>query len=282
MTNIIALVDGSTYSESVCDHAAWLAERLEASIEITHVLGRRHTESTPQNLSGNITLGARSSLLAELTALDEQRNKLSQKRGRAILDDAKARIDAKGSATITTTLRIEDIVDTVTNSKADIVLLGKRGEAADFAKLHLGSNLERIARASHQPLFVASRAFRPIKSFLIAYDGGTSSLKAVDYVARSPLFRGLDCTLLTVGALSPEVQKQQDNALAILAAGGIKAQADIVPGQADTVISNIVDSESIDLLVMGAYGHSRIRNLIIGSTTSTMLRLCKIPVMMFR
>ncbi|MDF1750857.1 MAG: universal stress protein, partial [Alphaproteobacteria bacterium] len=39
---------------------------------------------------------------------------------------------------------------------------------------------------------------------------------------------------------------------------------------------------SIDLLVMGAYGHSRIRNLIIGSTTSAMLRLCKIPVMMFR
>ena len=129
---------------------------------------------------------------------------------------------------------------------------------------------------------MASRAFRPIKRFLIAYDGGTSSLKAVDYVARSPLFRGLDCTLLTVGAVSPQAQKQQDDALAILAAGGIKAQADIVPGQADTVISNIVDSESIDLLVMGAYGHSRIRTLIIGSTTSTMLRLCKIPVMMFR
>jgi len=33
---------------------------------------------------------------------------------------------------------------------------------------------------------------------------------------------------------------------------------------------------------MGAYGHSRIRTLIIGSTPSTMLRLCKIPVMMFR
>ncbi|MDF1750109.1 MAG: universal stress protein, partial [Alphaproteobacteria bacterium] len=158
MTNIIALVDGSTYSASVCDHAAWLAERLDASIEITHVLGRRNTDSKPQNLSGNITLGARSALLAELTALDEQRNKLAQKRGRAILEDAQALIDSKGSATITTTLRIEDIVDTVTNSDADIVLLGKRGEAADFAKLHLGSNLERIARASHQPLFIASRA----------------------------------------------------------------------------------------------------------------------------
>jgi nucleotide-binding universal stress UspA family protein len=41
---------------------------------------------------------------------------------------------------------------------ARVILIGKRGEAADFAKGHLGSNLERIVRASHKPVFVASRA----------------------------------------------------------------------------------------------------------------------------
>jgi len=39
---------------------------------------------------------------------------------------------------------------------------------------------------------------------------------------------------------------------------------------------------AIDLLLMGAYGHSRIRNLIIGSTTTSMIRSCKIPVLLFR
>jgi len=33
---------------------------------------------------------------------------------------------------------------------------------------------------------------------------------------------------------------------------------------------------------MGAYGHSRIRNLVIGSTTTEMLRSCTVPVMLFR
>jgi nucleotide-binding universal stress UspA family protein len=33
---------------------------------------------------------------------------------------------------------------------------------------------------------------------------------------------------------------------------------------------------------MGAYGHSRIRNLVIGSTTTSMIRNCRIPVMLFR
>jgi nucleotide-binding universal stress UspA family protein len=38
----------------------------------------------------------------------------------------------------------------------------------------------------------------------------------------------------------------------------------------------------VDLLVMGAYGHGRIRSLVVGSTTTAMVRRCKIPVLMFR
>jgi nucleotide-binding universal stress UspA family protein len=33
---------------------------------------------------------------------------------------------------------------------------------------------------------------------------------------------------------------------------------------------------------MGAYGHSRIRTLIIGSTTTEVIRSCLIPVLLFR
>jgi nucleotide-binding universal stress UspA family protein len=39
-----------------------------------------------------------------------------------------------------------------------------------------------------------------------------------------------------------------------------------------------VDETPFDMLVMGAYGHSRIRSLIIGSTTTQMIRSCKVPV----
>ena len=40
--------------------------------------------------------------------------------------------------------------------------------------------------------------------------------------------------------------------------------------------------QRIDLLAMGAYGHSRVRQFIVGSTTSSMVRTCLIPVMLFR
>lgn len=284
MTNkIIALVDGSAYSASVCDHAAWISARTGATVELLHVLGRRIAPEKA-DLSGAIALGARTALLEELAALDEQRAKLVTHRGRAILEDARAILDRAGVTEITTRLRHGDIVDTVMEQEknADMVLIGKRGEAADFAKGHLGSNLERIVRASRKPVFVASRAFKPIEKVLVAYDGGTSAMKAIDHIARNPLYAGLRIHIVTVGATTPEATKGLADARAMLAAAGIEAETDLIHGQPETTLGKYVDEAGFDLVVMGAYGHSRIRSLIIGSTTTEMIRTCRVPVVLMR
>src|SRR5690606_33282183 len=160
-----------------------------------HVLGRRETASA--DLSGFIGLGARTALLKELSALDEQRARLAQMRGRSILEDAEAEFRAAGVTDVSSRLRHDDVIDAVMEAEANSrgIVIGKRGEAADFAKLHLGSNLERIVRAATKPVFVAARAFRPIHKALIAFDGGPSAAKAVDHVARSPLFKDLEIRL---------------------------------------------------------------------------------------
>ncbi|MEQ8651283.1 MAG: universal stress protein [Kiloniellales bacterium] len=284
MQKLLAFIDASIYSKSVCDHAGWIAQKTGAEVDLFHVIGRRETGESRQNLSGNITLGARSALLAELSALDEQRGRLAQKRGRAILEDGEALLRAAGAKTVTSRLRIGDIVETACDfeGEADMIMIGKRGEAADFAKLHLGSNLERIARAASKPLFVTSRGFQEPKTIMIAYDGGASSMKAVDYVARSPLFAGLTCHVVTVAADTAEPRRMLDDAKAMLAGGGYQVEIDVLQGPPEAAISEAVTQKSIDLLVMGAYGHSRIRSMIIGSTTSEVLRLCKIPVVLFR
>ena len=284
MRKLVALVDGSLYSHSVCDLAAWIARREEAAIELLHVIGRRQAEGGAANLSGSIALGARTTLLKELSELDEQMAKVAATRGRAILDDASARLSEAGATEVSTKLRTGDIVDTLEESEADAeaVVLGKRGEAADFARMHLGSNLERVVRSARKPVYVAARAFHPIKRVLIAFDGGPSSLKAVDHAARSKVFAGLDIHLLTVGADTSDARTRLQRAAETLAAGGHTPRVDVVAGQPETAIARVVEDEGIDLLVMGAYGHSRIRSLIIGSTTTEMVRSCKIPVLLLR
>lgn len=284
MSKLIALVDGSIYARSVCDHAAWIAGRTGQPVELLHVLGRRETASVPADLSGSIALGARTALLSELATLDEQRAKLAQKRGRAILDDAKAAVEEDGVGDVTTRLRIGDLVETVVEMEKDAAMLviGKRGEGADFARLHLGSNLERVVRATHKPVFVASRAFTPVERFVIAYDGGASAGRAVECVAGSAMLKGLPCTLLSVGADTAENRSRLDAPARILRDAGYTVETLLLQGDPDEVIGARVESEHEGLLVMGAYGHSRIRSLVIGSTTSAMVRRCKIPVLLIR
>ena len=285
MTKIIAFIDASSYAHSVCDHAAWVAARMGASIEILHAIGRRDASGDAGDFSGALQADARDTLLAELSALDQQNAKLAQKRGRLILEQAKTRLNAAGITEVAIKLRIGDLVDAVQEFEgdADLIVIGKRGEAAAFAHQHLGSNLERVVRASHKPILVASRAFRPIHRVLIAFDGGPSVTRAVEFLARSyASFAGLDMRLLKVGQCTDDAARRVETSANQLRGAGYLVQSSIVAGQPEVEIARTVEADTIDLLVMGAYGHSRIRSLIIGSTTTEMIRSCKIPVVLFR
>lgn len=79
---VLAAVDASAYGESVARHAAWAATRLQSPLQFLHVLDR-HPETAPvADLSGNLALGARETLLLELAEVDEQRSRLAPERGR--------------------------------------------------------------------------------------------------------------------------------------------------------------------------------------------------------
>ena len=284
MEKMLAFVDGSVYSESVCDHTLWLAQKNRSKVSVFNVMDVIETSHNSANFSGNLVAEARNTLLSELAELDNKRAKLAQKKGRLILDDAEARLIAGGLKNTDTHLRHGDFVDTVTEfqEKADILVIGKRGEAANFAKLHLGSNLERLIRSANKPVLVAARIFRPIKKILIGFDGGKSAVRAIEHVSNQDLFKDLECHLLSAGKIDMNRKKKIEAAERSLSEKGRKTKTFVKEGDAETIISNHVEQHNIDLLVMGAYGHSRIRNLMIGSTTTQMIRSCHIPVLLFR
>lgn len=284
MTKLIAFVDGSAYAESVLDHAAWVATTVAASVDVVHVIGRRDISITPFDLSGSLELGARTTLLNELAEHDAQRAKLAQQRGRLIVDAGVQRLLEAGAPAAVGKLRNGDIVEAMQEleKEADLILIGKRGEAADFAKLHLGSNLERVVRTSTKPVLVASRAFQPIKRFLVAFDGGPSVMKAISHIAKGKLFAGLEGHLVTAGRETAEARGKLEAAANVLRSAGYTIQTHLEDGEPEKVIAAHAEADHIDLLIMGAYGHSRIRSLFIGSTTAEMVRSVRRPVMLFR
>ena len=280
---ILALVDGSTCATSVCHAAAWIAGRLGLGVDLLHILPDTHAKGTG-DLSGSLTLGARTALMEELVTLDAQRAKLVAKQGHAILDDAAALLSGDGVTPVEQKLRHGDLIETLTALMPEVraLVIGKRGEGSAGAFDHLGSNLERIIRSATVPVFVAAREFRPIEKVLIAYDGSASADRAVERMAQSPVFEGLTAALVYAGADTPAIRSQMNAAQSRLAAAGLQASIAVEPGEPETALDRKIAAEGFDLLVMGAYGHSRLRNLIIGSTTTAMIRACKVPVLLYR
>lgn len=282
MTKVLACIDASLYGASVCDHAAWAARQLKADVQLLHVLDRA-PDAVPRDVSGSIGLGASEHLLANLAKLDEERGRLRLERGRAILAEAEKRVRERGVSDVTCLLRHGGLVDTVHEFEEDarLVVLGKRGEHADFARLHLGGSVEQVIRASRLPVLVASREFRPIRKLLIAFDGGASSRKAADFLVSDPAFAAYECHLVHAGkpkADDPHLAWARER----LSAWGGPHHIEERAGEPEAVIEAYAREHDMDLLVMGAYGHSPIRRFIIGSTTTAMIRIANLPVLLFR
>jgi nucleotide-binding universal stress UspA family protein len=285
MKTLLVCTDGSAYAPSLYDHALWAARRLGASVHVIHLIEPAPLLPLGGDYSGVMGMEAHAQLTAELLELEKARTRLAEQRGRAVLAAARVHFEAGGLAAgrIRDELLHARLADTTARlaSAHDLLLIGKRGEE-HAAGARLGENLERIVRTSVHPVFVASRAFQPIVRFLLAYDGGPAAEKAVAHVVESPLLRGLPCHLLAVGVPGEIRESAFLAARDRLAAAGCPVRAEMVPGFPAEVIAETVRREHMSLLLMGAYGHGRLRNFFVGSTTADMLRDCPIPLLLFR
>lgn len=283
MPNILACTDGSIYASSVYNHTAWAAAKLSASVRVLHMLNPHHEDPVKTDRSGSIGLGAKSALLSEIVELEAARAKEARKQSDIILRDAAAQLTAAGVEEVTVDHKHGRLGDSIDHFQvgADIVVIGKRGNHADFEVGKIGQNLERVVRVCKQPVLVTSREFTKMESFVLAFDGGSSAKNAVEYVASSPLLKGMKCHLLSIDKGSKKLAAALDEAKQTLTNAGFDVSAEIKTGEPEKVIGEAVAQEHIDLLVMGAYGHSHIRHLIVGSTTTAMIRTVKIPVLLF-
>ena len=278
MTRLIALIDHSAYGRSVLDHAGWAALRLGAGVDLLHVLRRRLVEPAEPGGDG----GARRTLLEELTEFRGRAADGELAAARALIEDAETRLELKGVAGSRARLAQGDLAEAAAQlePRAGLLLIGKRGETAEGAAGRIGSNLERVIRSIALPVLVAPRAFRPIASVAVAYDGGPNARRAVARIAESRLFQGLPLRLLTVGGA--DAADGVEAARARLEAAGYAVETVVEAGQPEEVIARHAAEDGVDLLAMGAYSHSRLRSFIIGSVTTGTLRACRIPVLLFR
>lgn len=134
----------------------------------------------------------------------------------------------------------------------------------------------------HRPVLVVPADYREPTSVMLAFDNGPSTRTGVEVLMRGPLFRGLACHLVTAGEPGGELQDAHAWARTQLESAGFPVHGGVFAGEPEAVPIAYQRDHGVDLVVMGAYGHSRIRHLLVGSTTTAMIRQVESPLLLLR
>jgi nucleotide-binding universal stress UspA family protein len=282
MQHVLACIDASAYAASVCDLAGWASKRLKLPVELLHVVQRKDGVAERRDLSGAIGLGVKTDLLEELTRIEGADARLKVERGRALLAAGEERLRAAGATDVRIVHRHGGIVETILEREAEarLIVIGKRGASHEFAAGHIGSKIERVVRASEKPVIVASRDAQIPRAVVFAYDASPAADRALERLANSSIFAGLPVHIVMAEAEDEAHRRALDAAAGQLRDREVKTT--LRRGKAEALIADIVEQTPGAMLVMGAYGHSPFRTLIVGSTTTAMVRTVHVPVLLVR
>jgi nucleotide-binding universal stress UspA family protein len=211
-------------------------------------------------------------------------------RGRAaatLFDKAVSRADQQGESRVVSGLDIDAARVIALHARhADLVVLGQEEpEAATAVPRH---TVEDVVLSAGRPALIVPYigAGKTLgRRIMIAWDASREAARAVNDAL--PLLEQADSA--TVLSVNPrpgvDLHGEEPGAdIALhLARHGVKVDVQRTQVEeidvGDTVLSRLADLSS-DLLVMGAYGHSRLREVVLGGVTRTLLESMTVPVLM--
>ena len=282
---VLACTDQSAYASHVTEYATWAAKRLKIGLELLHVIDRNPELAPSQDHSGSIGVNEQENLLKKIVDEDERRSREARESGRQFLNELRLRALSLGLESVDMRQRHGGLVDSLLEYQEGtrLIVMGRRGESSGTTQRDLGRNLERVVRALNRPILTVTDAFTEPKRLMIAYDAGRAARNALDMVCTSPAFKGVQCSLVMVKeSESRDAAKQLELALSRLQAAGLTADSHLLIGDFETMMTGSIKELQIDLLVMGAYTHQRLREWLFGGVTRAFLERSPVPVLMSR
>jgi nucleotide-binding universal stress UspA family protein len=131
-----------------------------------------------------------------------------------------------------------------------------------------------------RPVLVVPAGTRRTGHILIAYDGSKAAQRAIECGAAFAKLEVSKVDVLTVANTSAEAHGPQEEASKFLAAYNLDVSFVVKPGHPALVISEYAREMEAGLIVMGAYGHSRLTEMLFGSTTREVLENAQCPVLL--
>jgi len=278
INTILIPVDGSQNSATAVDYGIYIAPKLEATLNGLHVIDVYLIQG-PLTTDISATVG----VLPYDAFFDAVETSLKEKADAIVKTFAercaKARLACLGKITIG---KISDAI--IEESKdADLIVMARKGEHFHLKEGSLlGSVAKDVVRHSGKPVLITPERFIEIESMALAYDGSVPARKALELSlaisekAKWPI---------TVVMITSDAQKAADWSAQVEEAaqqGAADCETVILTGKEQDEILKFIREGSVELMVMGAYGHNRLHELLLGSTTSHIIKNSPIPVLLIR
>ncbi|WP_306026975.1 universal stress protein [Stappia sp. MMSF_3263] len=122
----------------------------------------------------------------------------------------------------------------------------------------------------------------PMNNVMVAWDGSPTASRAV-HAAMPMLQMAKKVTVMIVETGRRHEGEPGADIATYLARHGLSVTIDVVPrphsGVADAIL-NYVSDHAVDMIAMGGYGHSRMREFLFGGATRDILASMTVPVLM--
>lgn len=180
---VLACVDQSHYADTVADYDAWAARRMDAPLELLHVIDRHLEQGSGEDHSGAIGINAQEHLLSTLSDKHAALARAEREQGRIFLNRLRERALAAGAPSADMRQRHGALDDTLAEQEDGVRLFvfGRRGASAETMQPGssdtLGRNVGRVVRAVHKPILTVTEGFKEPARVLLAFDGNAVTRK---------------------------------------------------------------------------------------------------------
>jgi nucleotide-binding universal stress UspA family protein len=275
--NILIPLDGSEHSKAALDYGMWMAEKFSGTLFGQHVIDTISIEGTFfHDISGSLGFEPYLDFSTKMREVLEERGKI-------ILEEFSERCRKRG-INHQTFLDMGLIANEICERSklADLVIIGHRGINEEFSTGLLGTTAESVTRKCPRPVFVSTKQFKPIERPLLAYDGSQRASAAMESAAEFCTVLRLPLTILTVTKEEQKATSILQEAKSYLSSYSIETRYETDRGYPEQRIVDYLVKFDYDLLFIGAYGHRRIIEMVLGSTTEYVLRKSPCPVFLNR
>ncbi|MBI1320805.1 MAG: hypothetical protein GC168_17915 [Candidatus Hydrogenedens sp.] len=272
---ILVATDGSLAAQHGVDYALDLAKQLEAHVTALYVVDIKLLEGPfLRDLSASMGTAPFVNYQASIAEIFEER-------GKNALTAVEAQASAAG-VSLETELRTGVIHHTILERAelADLLVLGHGGEHVDWLEGLMGSTTEAVIRRATLPVVVVPELKPMSAGLLAAFDGSANASSALKIAANIATNYKIPLKVLVAG--DDESDTAVSKAQAYLSDHGLDAPIERRDGDAGPVIVQCASETAPGLLVIGAYGHSRFHELLLGSTTTYVVNHAKCPILLCR